>query len=355
MINLKKKIEENKNIAIAYHRMPHEALIEENYTIGWQTSISYGFNGTYSPSPQEQKANSNGVFGKLIVKFRVPLDDFLFLDYEEFSLSPLYRILQSSESNYIQDQLEYYNIQLSRPIEEIDKFPKRKNTVKIVEWIENNAKGDLIKYVNGVVYTDKDFGKVLRCFYQKLVIPISYKVDGERGFNDIPRNKEILKQELEMKIFPDKTKKELYPSWIQAAKIEDENIEVEGNEVFWRDGTWINGVWKEGTWKEGTWINGTWKNGNWVQGYWKSGTWINGTWNRGIWEDGLWKSGTWINGTWTDGVWKGGKWLGGTWRNGSWQGGEWLGGTWIKGLIFDPVLNKEVKSFVNPAEYFKDK
>lgn len=123
--------------------------------------------------------------------------------------------------------------------------------------------------------------------------------------NDRSRN-EIDKEEKAIKDHINKRKKLNFPIWFNNAKILNAKVNVDlkdKNKIIWEDGTWWDGTWKDGTWKDGNWHGGTWENG--------------------------------------------------TWENGVWAGGTWKNGSWKRGEIWDPKLNRFIKSKVSPKEYFK--
>jgi hypothetical protein len=378
------------NMATVYHRTSCSNLINAVYTEGFKPGegdmYGKGFYATYDLESQEHRGMSDA-YGPIVIKFAVPTEHFFFFDWEEFSKTQLAKKLRSSREDFIYAQANHFNISLTHIV--VQDHETNYSSDMALAFIKET---DIQRKVKGIIFTGRRDGYVLVAYDTKLLMPLSFRVDGEKEFSKVERNKEYLKQVLQRKLTPFETKDEpAFMKWLRKAKLSDYIIDEDPKtkELIWREGNWLDGVWEDGVWKLGAWTTGTWKsgtwedgfwdNGFWIKGTWKSGTWENGTWANGIWtngnwgnglhQDGLWLKGTWyagqwLDGTWNDGIWRSGLWKNGTWKDGIWNSGTWEDGKWIIGWIKDVDRkgnfksdwqwnNNFVRSPINPKEYFK--
>lgn len=369
------------NMAVVYHRTSASDLINKVYTSGFTPGngamYGKGFYSTYELNAQEQ-SNMSQTYGTIVVKFIVPIEQFLIFDPEVYIKSPLYKKLRSKVNlnviksdgknkdnySYLWDQFNYFKIGRTETnrLEIFNRLPFGYGYTSDMALHVYNKDSALLRKVNGVVFTGRHDGQVLLAYNTKIIMPVSYKSDGSTTFDKVEMNKEYFKKMLLAKanattgnrsedldisedaIYSfDKNKNILWEFGTWRSGIWENGIWTDGlwqggtweNGAWkagnWLTGTWENGVWHKGIWEDGTWAYGTWKSGTWRFGNWFDGIWDSGTWHNGIWEDGTWKSGTWYNGIWEDGIWEDGTWQSGRWKLGTWKNGDWLGGKWQGG------------------------
>ena len=349
------------NKAMVYHRTNKKELIDNIFEQGFipnkgfdpsrRNSYSdlYGV-GFYACYEAESQFNSNNFmqyqFGPIVVKFIInSLNNFLFVDYQEFIKNELSKKIKWNPQTYIQDQMKYYDFDKIIPLEKLNlKFPYDELfSSRFVRDLVKQYGLTINKLIDGIVFTDSSQGKVLVSYNTNIIIPVSFTDDEGKTWNKIKKDRKYLEKVFSQNVDKknknvDKLKKD---HWIYKAHIsEDASFEINltNNEVIWYSGTWHDGTWEGGTWKDGTWEKGTWKNGTFEKGDWEFGDWEKG--------DFL-KEAVWWNGTWRDGGWEGGTWHDGTWKDGTWLGGTWLGGIWERGY------NKRGK--LRPKGYSPDK
>lgn len=320
------------NLATVYHRTKFSDLINAVYTSGFKPGsgdmYGKGFYSTYELVSQERAQMKD--YGKIVVKFSVKIKNFFIFDYSEFVKSPNFRTLKSTEENFILDQINYFGISMFKSFD-----PQ-----KSVRFSSNSAffifkNSNIMKCVDGMIFTGEHDGKVLLAYNTGLIIPLAYKVDGSDEFEKVERNKEYFKQALLKSLAPREKPEDLIPTWFRTAKKSNETVSFDSNDLpVWKDGVWEEGTWLNGTWHDGLWKSGVWKDGTWQEGFWRSGTWETGTWYNGSWTVGAWYDGSWQTGTWTNGIWKKGTWRSGTWEDGTWISGNWENGRWHKGTWY---------------------
>jgi hypothetical protein len=333
------------NKAIVYHRTNVKNLIDKIYDKGFKPSegglYGSGFYSTYKLESQISKSMAIN-YGPIIIKFAVlSLDNFLFLDYDEFIKSPVFKKINSSKNTFVQDQLEYFGFNKLKKIELKNEYDYSSD---IIKFIYDRFKTVINKLIDGVVFTGRNDGKVLLSYNLDLLVPLSFTTnDGKDWKKTNKENTKYLQKVFSRKekIIGGKKVKEIQKNhWIYKADISldskyDTNFYT--NNIFnWFDGTWHDGTWEDGTWEKGTWEKGTWEKGYWYNGDWEDGTWKNGYWGYGTWYKGkflggIWETGDWWNGTWKGKFWRGGNWLDGHWYKGTWEGGTWEKGTWHDG------------------------
>jgi hypothetical protein len=349
------------NKAIVYHRTNKRELIDNIFEQGFiprkgfdptrRNSYSdlygVGFYACYEPESQFSNNFMKYQFGPIVVKFVInSLNNFLFIDYNEFIKNELSKKIKWTPQTFIEDQMRYYNFDKIIPFENLI-FPY--NQIFSSDFVKILVKQygiTINKLIDGIIFTDHSQGKVLVSYNTDIIIPVSFTDDEGITWNKIKKDKKYLE-----KVFSQSTDKknitlnELKKDhWIYKANISEDasfEINIVNNEVTWYSGTWHDGTWEGGTWKDGTWEGGTWKDGTFEKGNWEFGDWEKGdflkeaTWWRGTWWDGIFE-GTWKDGTWKYGFFEDGEWFKGTWEEGffsgkQWHGGTWLGGQWLKG------------------------
>lgn len=327
------------NMATVYHRTSVSDLINKVYTSGFKPGsgdmYGAGFYSTYELESQYQNLErSRRLYGNMIVKFAVPIQNFLILDYEEFKKSPQYKKIEKTfkSTNHVVAQLRYF---MDKNFDDyrLESLISNSNyTSDIAYYLYNTHR--INRYVEGIIFTGKNDGKVLVCYDTNLIMPIAYKIDTEKEFQKVDRNMDYLRKVVKNKLSPHKIEpQKTKPHWIKKADILDGEFQIEkDSSVIWKRGIWKNGTWEGWIWEGGTWERGIWERGIWVTGKWKEGIWKGGTWKIGIWEDGTWKIGTWKDGTWKYGTWVDGLWNDGTWKDGTWENGTWESGTWKIGI-----------------------
>jgi hypothetical protein len=357
------------NKAIVYHRTRVKNLVNKIYTEGFKpghgAAYGKGFYSTYTLKSQLSAEMENS-YGPVIVKIMInSLNRFLILNYEEFVKSPVSKKLNTNKDDFVYDQMKYFNFDKYLPFEETLKEEMIKIKTDPNYFSSDSAMKIYSKYrylnkfIDGMIFTGRNDGRILVCYNTDLIIPLSFSQDnGQTWIKSTDKNIDYLRKTFseETNIIKfEKIKINLNDPLIKKNKIKvskDSKFLINNNSIEWLSGTWEDGIWEtgvwhhgtwkggdwlgghwlKGTWEKGIWKIGTWEDGDWLKGTWKDGHWYNGTWHDDTWKKGYWHDGTWKKGTWEDGIWKNGTWKGGTWLNGTWNEGEWLGGIWKGGF-----------------------
>lgn len=181
--------------AVVYHRTRATNLADKIYTSGFKpgdgSMYGKGFYATYDLDSQENSGMSE-TYGKVVVKFAVPTDNFLFFDYEPFIKSPLAsKIKDYDKSNFVFKQLEYFGMEFNGYSDELDS-QKEKLKEKLKGTFTSEAAlhcyysiKDFTRKCNGIVFNGRHDGRVLVCYRLTLIIPLSYRIDGEKKFTKI--------------------------------------------------------------------------------------------------------------------------------------------------------------------------
>ena len=339
------------NYAVVYHRTKFNALAEAMYTEGFSPGggdlYGKGFYATYELASQE-RADMVNSYGPIVLKAAVPIDKFVFFDWDAFTKTPQAKELHTTKNEFIQAQCERLGIRDSETLERLGIIEQSRFNfdwgavaeLQALKYTSDAAlyvvrRTDLLNRAAGIVFTGRTDGQVLVAYRTEIVMPLAVKQDGAAAFTKVPHDQAYLAKMLKAKLMPELPPIEA-PLWLQNAEKEHAKVTVLGGEVHWREGTWIDGIWEDGEWDTGDWLGGTWKKGTWNTGRWYAGTWNNGMWGNGSWYGGRWlhgswASGVWANGTWIDGNWQNGNWYNGTWTNGKWRGGVWHNGEWLYG------------------------
>lgn len=190
------------NYATVYHRTTVEDFVNKFYDGGFRFRLSSilggGFYGTYDLKSQNNPMLQD--YGNIVVKFALPIDDFLILDYDIYMNSPMFRkIKDSDESSFIISQLKYFGIVDDNKV--INSKSLREYSTKYLgqEIIRNYPQ--IVNACNGIIYTDRDLGKCVVCYKpNELLTPLSYRMDGESEFQKIDTNSRNFKNLIKRKI-----------------------------------------------------------------------------------------------------------------------------------------------------------
>lgn len=197
MITIKKE-DIHGNMATVYHRTSASNLINSVYTEGFKPGngamYGRGFYSTYLLSSQE-KPNMANSYGDIVVKFAVQVRDFFFFDFDEFRKVSLYKTLRSTPDTFIQDQIDYYKISPKIPFNPDASYGY---TSEIALWLYTNS--DLDRKVKGIVFTGARDGAVVVSYDPDLIYPLAYRIDGQKEFEKVEKNKDYLKKVLQKKL-----------------------------------------------------------------------------------------------------------------------------------------------------------
>jgi hypothetical protein len=187
------------NNAIVYHRTKIPDLINKVYTSGFKigTGDMYGkgFYSTYDLKSQSNEEMTH-IYGDVIVRFQVSVNNFFFFDYSEFIKAPIFKKLKSTEKTFIEDQIKYYNITYNKSY--IDKIIDKKFSSTLALNLYNYS--NMSRIVDGIVFTGSRDGRVLVCYTPKLIIPLSYSLDDGKTFEKVsPKNMEYIKNVWKLK------------------------------------------------------------------------------------------------------------------------------------------------------------
>jgi len=328
------------NYAVVYHRTRFNALAEAMYTEGFKPGdgdmYGKGFYATYELESQESGEMASN-YGPIILKAAVPIDKFVFFDWEAFTKTPQAKELNTTEAEFIRVQCERFEITPHATFdwETVAALSISYHSSDVALYVVRGT--DLLNRAAGIVFTGRRDGHVLVAYRTELVMPLAVRPQDNDVFTKVPHDQAYLARMLKVKLAPTISPIEP-PSWLQRAKKRDAKITMMGDEVHWKDGIWIDGEWLLGEWGNGSWMGGTWNNGTWLDGTWYDGLWKKGRWGKGTWYGGVWQYGNWANGVWVDGTWRDGDWMQGTWKKGTWHAGRWEGGTWRSGVWKDGLF-----------------
>ncbi len=381
--------------ATVYHRTSVEDLVNRIYDSGFKPGsenlYGKGFYATYDLESQFKESDMGEVYGNVLVKFQVNIDNFLILDYSEFIKSPLGRQLKYTKEDFIFKQLDYFKINYNEDIVDEYIYEEQYSSELALYIYEYNP--NLYKKINGMIFIGNTDGRVLVCYHpNNLLIPISYSLNVDDGYYFTPSKKianlKWIKGDTNLKYlksifrsrlnsfnknksqiikFKDNLTYEIIEEkfpWFLDDDVEmyDVVIGIKGDKLVWYDGEWKSGIWEDGIWKDGYFM-GTWKGGKWKATPDK----FDGIWddpnnpkplNIMEYKDGLtykiiqkkfpwlleedvviddvvvgYKNNIliWYKGIWSKGTWEDGIWKGGRFRkDGIWKGGIFEGG-WFDG------------------------
>jgi hypothetical protein len=298
--------------ATVYHLTRYENIIDSIYEYGFFDISPYGVYtyglGLYAVTNLEDaKKDYVKYHGNFIVKFQISIENFLILDFDTFKISPLGRILNYTEYDFIFKQLDYYKIDythiLNHPNPDINLTEKIINSKVytseiskiLVEWING-----IETLIDGILFTDVDYGQMVVCYRpNELAIPISYSDDNGETFvkskQDLKYFKNVLnkrqigsvesyKNQLSkygiLELIGDLTldKIKIHYPWILKANISGAIL---SHEMGWSKYThrqykniiWQGGDWYKGVWEDGNFLNGKWFGGNFKRGVFE-GEWL---------------------------------------------------------------------------------
>lgn len=196
------------NMAVVYHRTRASDLINHVYTSGFKpgTGDMYGkgFYSTYDLKSQDDPRMA-ATYGDIVVKFAVPIQNFMFFDFDQFVKSPQYKQIDFSEpdseynvqpyDNFIKKQMDYFGIPSDTEfyLRMEDGHNHRGGaTSRLAQQLLSEVK--LWRYVDGIVFTGNLDGKVLVSYNTDIIMPLSYRIDGEQEFHKVERNYTYLKK-----------------------------------------------------------------------------------------------------------------------------------------------------------------
>lgn len=263
MIKMRKFKEEiYGNLATVYHRTSYSNLINAVYTEGFKPGsgamYGKGFYSTYDLDSQENQEMKE-VYGNIVVKFSVSIEKFFIFDYSEFIKSPNYKKLRSKKDTFLMDQIKYFNISLNHNVNL--NYEGHRFSSSSAEYVYKHS--NLYSRVEGIIFTGDSDGRVLVAYNTNLIIPISYRLDGEKDFTKVERNKAYFKQVLMNKLKPQNVDSlNTYFSWIKRISTENMKYHIDKDNNF----VWESGTFCMGKWLRGIWLDGIWEQGNWVGG-----------------------------------------------------------------------------------------
>lgn len=183
------------NKAVVYHRTEVEDLINKIYTSGFKVGNGdlhgKAFYGTYDLKSQ-QTERMKDMYGDIIVKFIInSLNKFFFFDFEEFVKSPIYKKLKSTKETFIQDQIQYYGINYD--VNSLQNLHYEYSVDVATELYDLSF--NLIRKVDGLIFTHKRNGKTIACYNTNLLIPVSVSTDEGKTFQKYDnKSKEYLQK-----------------------------------------------------------------------------------------------------------------------------------------------------------------
>jgi hypothetical protein len=195
MIKLKDILQEiiYGNQAIVYHRSQADDLAKRIYDTGFipgeGLSLGKGMYSVLNLEDTDTETGMGSMYGNTIVKFSVDLTGFFFFDWDEFIKTPLYKqkIARSTKETFIQDQIQYYNIVMTKELSSFDK----KVSNELETYILKNS--DLTDKVSGIVYDNRPYsGPHLCCYDTKRLRPLAFKKDGEAVFTKVNSTKDFI-------------------------------------------------------------------------------------------------------------------------------------------------------------------
>jgi hypothetical protein len=187
------------NMATVFHRTSVSDLVNKVYTTGFEPGSGdmYGkaFYSTYELESQ-QKSNMKS-YGNIIVKFAVPIENFLIFDYSEFIKSSQYKKLGSpSEDSFLKAQFDYFNMEYDKDDDimfpnKYTKWPRYSSELALVYY---RSVKNFTKLCKGIIFTGQSDGHVLACYDPRIIVPLSYSTDEGLTFSSVELNKDYLRK-----------------------------------------------------------------------------------------------------------------------------------------------------------------
>jgi hypothetical protein len=182
-------------MATVFHRTSVSDLVNKVYTEGFKPGdgamYGEGFYATYELESQ-QKENMK-TYGNIIVKFAVPIENFLIFDYSEFIKSPNFKKLgHPSIKDFLPLQFNLFKIKGT----ENDGFSAIAKIVYTSDIAHSYVKSipNFTKLCQGIIFTGRNDGRVLVAYDTTILMPLSYSVDDGETFESVEKNKEYLKK-----------------------------------------------------------------------------------------------------------------------------------------------------------------
>jgi hypothetical protein len=150
-------------------------------------------------------------FGNLIVKFAVPIENFLIFDYEEFIKSPQYKKLgRPSEDSFLKAQFDYFKMEYDKHDNNIfpDKYTKQPKYSSDLALVYYQSVKNFTKLCQGIIFTGENNGHVLACYDPRIIVPLSYSTDDGLTFSSVELNKDYLKKVSAIKLVKQELPKE---------------------------------------------------------------------------------------------------------------------------------------------------
>jgi len=238
LTNLKETI--YGNMAVVYHRTSYSDLINADYTSGFKPGdgdmYGKGFYSTYELSSQ-LRPYMRKMYGNVIIKFAVPIYNFFFFDYEEFTKTPQFKDLQRKygtiiKDNFLQIQFKRFNLDDSNiSYYDIHEALKKTYTSNLALYCIKHIPFFTNK-VEGIVFTGLHDGHVLVSYNSKIIYPLSYTVDEGETWEKVEKNLEYLKKVIKNKLTPFRKHLSITPEYfdIENYEFDDEGfLNVDGN------------------------------------------------------------------------------------------------------------------------------
>jgi hypothetical protein len=183
------------NMATVFHRTSVSDLVNKVYTEGFKPGdgamYGEGFYATYELESQ-QKENMK-TYGNIIVKFAVPIENFLIFDYSEFIKSPNFKKLgHPSIKDFLPLQFNLFKIKGT----ENDGFSAIAKIVYTSDIAHSYVKSipNFTKLCQGIIFTGRNDGRVLVAYDTTILMPLSYSMDDGKTFESVEKNREYLKK-----------------------------------------------------------------------------------------------------------------------------------------------------------------
>jgi hypothetical protein len=189
------------NMVTGFHRTKEEDIINEIYDTGFRpgTGAFYGHGcyGTYEKEAQF-KENMQG-YGNYILKYAVPVQNFIIFDWDIFIKTLNYKRIQDklkktntdvTKDNFIWLQCKLfpkYDLTKYKGVQETFKIlDKESKSYDDIEYTSEIARLLYVEfpilpyYVDGLILTGASDGKVIVTFNTNLIIPLGYYDDSKR-------------------------------------------------------------------------------------------------------------------------------------------------------------------------------
>lgn len=183
--------------ATVYHRTSVQDLANKIYTSGFKPGsgdmYGKGFYATYDLESQ-MKPNMAQQYGYVLVKFAVPILNFVIFDYDTFVEGPLSKKIKDyDESNFLFKQLDHFGMEYDRDKISDRLYDPAYTSDTALNCVSNIP--DFTKKCDGIIFTGRRDGKVLVCYNTRLVLPLSFRERDEGEFTKVTdKNLDYLKR-----------------------------------------------------------------------------------------------------------------------------------------------------------------